>query len=112
MIELTRENYHGSDANKDYWSVSQFKAFNRCEACGLAEVRGEYQREETTALLVGSYVDEYFTGSIDRFEIEHPEIFKRDGSLKADYIQAEKMIERVKRSDLMAEYLRGSFSSQ
>lgn len=107
MIELTRDNYHGSEADVDYWSVSQFKAFNRCEACGLAEVNGEFQREETTALLVGSYVDEYFTGNLGWFALEHPEIFKRDGSLKADYVQAEKMIERVKRSDLMTEYLRG-----
>lgn len=111
MIELNEQNYFNTEAVLDYWSVSQFKAFNKCEACGLAEVRGQYEREETTALLVGSYVDAYFTGekgALGKFALEHPEIFNsRTGVLKADFKQAEVMIERVKRDPLMMEFLKG-----
>lgn len=110
MISLTNENYHSTTANNDYWSVSLFKEFDRCEASGLAMVRGEYEREKTTSLLVGSYVDAYFTGdkgALGRFGLEHPEIFKKDGSLKADYVKAEELIEVVKNQPLMMEYLKG-----
>ena len=48
---LTSSNYHGLEANKEFWSVSLFKAFDRCEASGLASVRGQYEREQTDALL-------------------------------------------------------------
>ena len=107
MMTLTSSNYYGIEANRDYWSVSQYKAFDRCEAAGLAMVNGQYEREETTALLVGSFVDEFFTGDIDKFVAEHPQILKRDGTLKADYLRAETMIDRVQQSDLMMDYLKG-----
>lgn len=110
MMELTSSNYFSTEANKDYWSVSQFKAFDSCEAAGLAMARGEYEREQTTALLVGSYVDARFTGdkgALGRFALEHPEIFKKDGSLKAEFRQAETMIEAVKAQPLMMDYLTG-----
>ena len=110
MMELTSSNYFSPEAAMDYWSVSQFKAFDQCEAAGLAMARGEYEREQTTALLVGSYVDARFTGdkgALGRFALEHPEIFKKDGSLKAEFRQAETMIEAVKAQPLMMDYLTG-----
>lgn len=110
MMELTSSNYFSTEAAMDYWSVSQFKAFDSCEAAGLAMARGECEREQTTALLVGSYVDARFTGdkgALGRFALEHPEIFKKDGSLKAEFRQAETMIEAVKAQPLMMDYLTG-----
>ena len=44
-----------------YMGATQFKAFDRCEAAALAEVRGEYAPAASTAMLIGSYVDAYFT---------------------------------------------------
>ena len=41
-MTLTNDNYFSQEATKNYWSVSQFKAFQKCEACGLAQVRGQY----------------------------------------------------------------------
>jgi hypothetical protein len=71
-------------------------------------VEGAYEREETTALLVGSYVDAYFTGDIDGFRESHPQIFNsRTGELKADYRHAETMIEAVKRQPKAMEFLKG-----
>ena len=64
MMKLTSSNYFSKEAQKTFWSVSQFKAFDNCEAQGLAEALGEYTRQETDALLVGSYVDAYFAGDV------------------------------------------------
>lgn len=106
--QLTSENYHTRRMNSRYWSVSQFKAFDRCEAAALAELKGEYEREETTALLIGSYVDSYFSGEQERFVADHPEIFnKRTGELKAEYRHADYIIERIKESGL-SNFLAGS----
>ena len=111
MIILTNSSYFTPEAARDYWSVSQFKAFDRCEACGLASLNGEYKAETSTALLVGSYVDAYFTGdkgAVARFVLEHPEITNsRTGALKSEFKHAETMIEAVKRQDLAMEYLKG-----
>lgn len=104
---LTNENYFSTEANNEFMSVSQFKAFERCPACAMAELRGEYKREKTPALLVGSYVDAYFEGTLDAFKAENPEIFKRDGTLKADFVQAETIIARIERDELFMEHLSG-----
>lgn len=104
---LTNENYYSPEANQAFMSVSQFKSFEVCEAAAMAELRGEFIRPKTTALLVGSYVDSWFEGTLDAFKAANSEIFKRDGTLKADYAQAEKIIERVQRDTLFMEYMSG-----
>ena len=106
-MKLTQDNYFSKEANQHYMSVSQFKSFDRCQASALAEINGEFEREQTTALLVGSYVDAYFEGTLDNFKAEYPDIFKRDGTLKAEYIQAEAIIKRIERDKLFAEYMSG-----
>ena len=106
-MKLTKSNYFSKEANLEYFSVSQFKAFEKCSASALAEINGEYEREETTALLVGSYVDAYFDGTLEQFKQEHPEIFKKDGTLKAEYIQANSIIKRIEKDPLTMEYLTG-----
>jgi len=106
-MRLTKRNYFSKKANMEYMSVSQFKAFTQCQASALAEIKGEYEREESTALLVGSYVDSYFEGTLDKFKEQHPEIFKRDGSLKAEYVQAEAIIKRIERDGLFMDYMSG-----
>ena len=106
-MNLTADNYFSAEANQQYMSVSQFKLFLKCPAAALAELRGEYQREQTTALLVGSYVDAWFSGEMDKFKAEHPEIFKRDGTLKAEYAQADQIIARVSKDEMFMEYMSG-----
>jgi hypothetical protein len=111
MITLTNSNYFSAEAAHDYWSVSLFKEFDKCEANGLAIANGEYQREQTSALLVGSYVDVCLTGdegAPGRFSLQHPEIFNsRTGALKAEFKHADTMIEAVKAQPLMVDYLKG-----
>ena len=108
-MELTERNYHSTEANMAYWSVSQFKQFSTCEAAGLAESRGNYTREETDALLIGSYVDAYFSGTLGEFVDEHRSVMfsKRDGRLLAKFQRADEMIQAVTRQPLMMEYLAG-----
>lgn len=106
-MEINNANYYSPEANWYYMSVSQFKAFGKCEAAAMAELRGEYIRPKTTALLVGSYVDSWFEGTLEQFRAENPEIFKRDGSLKADFVQAEQIIKRVQQDALFMEYMSG-----
>ncbi len=107
-MKLTNNNYFSQEAAREYWSVSQFKAFNKCEAAGLAEVRGDYQREETDALLIGSYVDAYFSGEQDQFiKVNGDKMFKKNGELLAKFSHANDIIDRVEADPLMMEYLTG-----
>lgn len=106
-MTLTNDNYYSNEANLEYMSVSQYKQFMSCEAAAMADIRGEYKRPKTTALLVGSYVDSWFEGTLDQFKAENPEIFKKDGSLKADYVQAEEIINFLKNDTMFMEYMDG-----
>ena len=61
----------------------------------------------TTPVLVGSYVDSYFEGTLDKFKLENPDIFTQKGELKAAYKRAEKMIARCEKDDLFMQYMSG-----
>ena len=104
---LTNGNYYDAESNLAYMSVSQYKQFQKCEAAAMAQIRGEWSFPKTTALLVGSYVDAWFEGTLDAFREENPEIFKKDGTLKADFVQAEEIINRVQADALFMEYMSG-----
>ena len=104
---LTSKNYFSPRANRLYFSASQVKAFKKCEAQAYAEIRGKYERPASTALLMGSYVDAALTGNLEAWKSVHPEILKKDGTLKADYVQAQEMVERAKSDKVFKEYLRG-----
>ena len=106
-MKLTQKNYFSRSASLEYMSVSQWKAFEKCGASALAEIKGKFKREETTSLLVGSYVDSYFEGTLANFIKKHPDIFKKDGTLKADYLQAEEIIKRILKDRLFKKYMSG-----
>jgi hypothetical protein len=88
-------------------STSQFKAFHKCEAAALAELKGEWGRKDSTALLVGSFVDAHFSGEMEQFVSEHPEIYTKSGTLRAEFQNAEKAIARLEADDLARMLLRG-----
>lgn len=107
-MELTRANYHSTEARQEYMGVSQFKDFCKCEAHALAVVKGEWQDPTTDTLLVGSYIDEYFNGTLAEFKAEHPEMFNsRTGELKAPFKKAEEIIARIERDPFMKRKLGG-----
>lgn len=108
-MDLTNDNYYSQEANAAYWSASQVKAFLKCEAAALAEAQGEYEQKDTTALLVGSFIDAYVEGldQFAKFNEAHPELYKRDGTLKADFAKAAAMIDRMEHSPVFMDYLSG-----
>lgn len=105
---LTAKHYFSPNSSMKYCGSSQFKSFLKCPAQAMAELRGEWKRETGTALLVGSFVDSWFEGTLNEFKTEHPEIFKKDGSLKAEYQKADEIIERVSRDELFMKYMSGA----
>ena len=106
-MELDKYNYFSRQANMEYMSVSQFKAFKDCEAAALAEIQGVYKKTTTKSLLMGSYVDAVFSDEEDEFIAEHPEIFRKDGSLKADYVQADNCIVRAIGDPMFKSFMNG-----
>ena len=108
MMKLTNSNYYTTEANRAFWSTSLFKAFDKCEASGLAIVNGEYERPETDALLIGSYVDAYFAGELDEFiKRDGDKVFKKNGEMYAKFVHAKDMINRVERETVLMDYLSG-----
>lgn len=95
-MEINQDNYYSEDANREFFSVSQYKSFMNCEARAMAEISGEYARPTTKALLVGSFVDRYFEGTLDEFMKENPGIYTRRRELRADFKRANQIIEIVK----------------
>jgi CRISPR/Cas system-associated exonuclease Cas4 (RecB family) len=104
---LTNENYYSSEANWEYMSVSQYKQFMKCEAAAMAQLRGEWETPKTIALLVGSYIDAWFEGTLDEFKADHPEIYTKTGKLKADFEQAEEIIAFVQKDPMFMRYMAG-----
>lgn len=104
---VNRLNYFSYNNSKKYCGSSQFKEFMKCPAKAMAMLNGEWLREETTSLLIGSYIDSFFEGTLDQFKAEHPSIFKKDGTLKAEYEKANDIIERVSRDELFMRYMGG-----
>lgn len=104
---LTNENYFSQENQMKYFGTSQFKSFMDCEARTMAEIKGEFVRDTSVALLVGSYVDAHFEGTLDLFRAQHPEILKKDGSLKSDYLQADEIINRVEQDEMFMRYMGG-----
>jgi len=105
---LTNSNYYSPEANMTYFSVSQYKDFVECEAKAMAKIRGEYKETETTALLVGSYIDAYIEGTLNEFKAKHhSEIFTKQKTLRADFQKAEEIIKRIERDPLFMKFLSG-----
>lgn len=110
---LTNENYFSQEASLEYLGSSQYKDFvgslgmMGCEAKAIAKLKKEWDTEKTTALLVGSYVDAHFEGTLDIFKAQNPEIFTKKGELKADYKKAEEVIQRIERDPFFMQYMSG-----
>lgn len=107
---LSARNYHGREANKLYFSVSQVKSFLDCEARTMAELNGEWEQDKSDALLLGSYVDAAFESkaAFDRFRLEHKdELYRKDGKFRAEYIKANDAIAAAKADPFFMSFLAG-----
>ena len=133
-MKLTNKNYYGAKANSEFMSVSQFKDFMRCEAMAMAKLKGEYEQPKSSALLLGSFVDEMLTGTkkskikfivknrLDIFQksskiSKHTDdelacllkdcltdVFNVDNKPYAEIVQALEAIEKIKKQPLMMQH--------
>lgn len=111
---LTKDNYYNHEIRSKYMTVHTYQDYMGtlgrigCEARAEAMRKGEWSEDTTEAMLIGSYVDSWFEGTLDEFATEHPEIFLKDGkTLKAGFRIADKMIERAKQDELFMKYMSG-----
>ena len=106
--KLNADNYY---QHSGYFSVSLFKSFQKCPACAMATMRGEWKPEKSKALILGSFVDEALTGteeSMRHFLLKNEkDIYKKGGGKYAEFVQAEEAIEAIKKQPLMMHYLNG-----
>lgn len=116
---VTPENYYSPECNEHYMSFHTYLQYaghmgvRSCEAKAEAIRKGEWKEEnKSTALQVGSFVDSFFEGTLEKFKEENPDMFTKTGAnkgeLKAPFKQAEKMIERC----LKDEYFMATMSGE
>jgi len=110
-MKLTDTNYYSQEANESYLSASGVKAFRDCEAAYMATIQGLCEpKEQTTAMLVGSYVDCRLLepAKYPAFREEHRDaIHKRGGFKRADFERADQMVDAVKRQEYVMKLLEG-----
>lgn len=107
-MKLDNDNYYSIQADKEFMSYSQFKDFDKCPAMAMAKLNKEYIMEETDSMLIGSFVDSWLDGELDKFIGDHPQVFNtRTGELKAQFRQAEQLCEVIKKDDYLYEQLKG-----
>ena len=106
-MELPRENYFSQEAQMAYMGSSQFKDFLSCEAAALAKIQGRYKPPASRSMLVGSYVDAWYSGELPDFTERHPDMFKKDRTLKADFLAANAIIDRMQADQLYSLLMSG-----
>ena len=122
---LTDDNYYTSEADKLFCSASQYKdiigcpAIPGCEARALATINGEWQRETTNALLVGSILDTLWELSdmsseersqiiIDRFPDCVSSRGATKGELKSEFKKCIQLYERTYKDPTFRAYMSGN----
>jgi len=100
LPKLTNENYYEPSVRNQYMTIHTYMQYAGtlgvpgCEAKAEAIRKGKWVEPKTKAMMVGSYVDAYFDNSLEQFKEDNPEIFTKQGELKAEYKLANTMIER------------------
>ena len=108
---LTEQNYFTPEADKEYMSVSLFKSFQECQAATMARIRSEWHQEPSESMLLGSYVHAHFSGDLEQFKAQHPEMISSKGptkgELKVGFQKAHKMIETLEKDEFCKFVLAG-----
>ena len=104
MTIVTAENYYEND---EYFSVSAYKKFNKCEEDGL---KG-FSETRSDAMMIGSYVDSFIEGTMEAFKSENPEIFsgqgKTKGELKSPFKNANLICDYITNSKVFSQFMSG-----
>lgn len=113
-MDITEQNYYSIEANNEYMSSTQLKMLvgslgrPACEEHALKVIRGEITEEPSQSMILGSYVDAYFSDYFQEFIKKHIEdIYTKKGTKYAIYQKADKMIERIEKDKLFMEFMSG-----
>lgn len=102
-IGVHKENYF---EDTGHFSVSKYKSFQRCEVGGMVGFGSP-----TTAMEVGSYVDSYVEGTLDKFIEDNPQIISSRGAtkgkLKSEFKQAEEICRFIDNDKTIQQFLSG-----
>jgi len=108
MLELTQDNYHSFAANLEYMSRSQYTGFvYECEAREMAKIADVWVGVPNTAQEVGHYVHSWNAGKQFEFMMNHPSMFTKANTLRAEYLVANTMIDCLQEDPLVMSYLEG-----
>jgi len=107
-MTLTHDNYFSSKAMNLYMSTSQFKAFEKCEAAALAELRGR-PSEDKQAYKEGRFFEACLSGDEHLFISQNPDMVSSrgatKGNLKANYQKVIASAEAFKRQPIFSDIL-------
>lgn len=107
LEKVTQENYYSNEMAKIYTGSTEIKRFLECENKAMAVLNGEWTEEKSKSMMVSSYIDASIFGELDDFKEKNPEIFLKNGDLKADYKIAEDVVRQIKEDPMFYKYLQG-----
>jgi len=108
LLKVDKSNYFSKEANWEYLGASQIKSWSNCEASTLAELKGEYKREQSNSMKIGSMVHAANEGKLEEFQANHPEMFsKKTKEPLADFKTAERVISYMQNDTLIQKALSG-----
>lgn len=111
---LTADNYFSKEMNMEYMSSTQLKSLvgsmgrPACEEHALKVLKGEWVDEPSPSMIIGSYVDAYFSGEMQGFLKKNENvIYTKTGTKYAQFKKADIMIERATKDKLFMEFMGG-----
>lgn len=113
-MKLSKDNYFSKEMNMKYMSSTQLKSLvgsmgrPACEEHAIKVLKGEWEDEPSPDMLIGSYIDAYFSNEMQSFLQNHEgTVYTKTGSKYAMYKQADAMIERASKDKLFMEFMSG-----
>jgi hypothetical protein len=114
-MKLTAENYHSLEANREYWSTSQFEDFQECELRAYHRyVAGDYKPGTRPEFTEGSFVHAWFEGkeALEKFIEENSEgvlskTGKGKGAMKKSFSDAAASCMLAERNQLFSSFVAG-----
>ena len=112
--KLTDENYYSPEMNLAYCSASQYKDFvgcpaiPGCEARAMATIMGDWQPDQTRALLIGSVLDSLWEGlRSEDLAKKYPGCTTKSGELRAEFKQCIELYKRTYSDPKFRAYMSG-----
>jgi len=111
-VDITLSNYHSPEIEREWLSASQLMAWRHCEAAAAARYLHGMPAvsAETGAQLTGRYLAARWAGEEHFRDLvaATPELFRRDGGLRAEFAQCEEMYARTAADTVFRHYLTGT----